>query len=96
MHLSLIGLWQHDIIGSGEVPEMAKDSIFNRFSKNLQKKQLNDLGQRARSTEDIEAEQEILEQAETVEPIKADVTPGRNDPCSCGSGKKYKKCCGAG
>lgn len=20
---------------------------------------------------------------------------GRNDPCSCGSGKKYKKCCGA-
>ena len=26
--------------------------------------------------------------------FKAD-TPGRNDPCSCGSGKKYKKCCGA-
>lgn len=25
--------------------------------------------------------------------IKGDV-PGRNDPCSCGSGKKYKKCCG--
>jgi len=22
-------------------------------------------------------------------------TLGRNDPCSCGSGKKYKKCCGA-
>ena len=20
---------------------------------------------------------------------------GRNDPCKCGSGKKYKKCCGA-
>jgi uncharacterized protein YecA (UPF0149 family) len=20
---------------------------------------------------------------------------GRNDPCSCGSGKKYKKCCGS-
>ena len=26
--------------------------------------------------------------------IKGD-TPGRNDPCACGSGKKYKKCCGA-
>lgn len=26
--------------------------------------------------------------------IKAD-EPGRNDPCSCGSGKKYKKCCGS-
>lgn len=24
------------------------------------------------------------------------VRPGRNDPCSCGSGKKYKRCCGAG
>ena len=22
-------------------------------------------------------------------------TIGRNDPCPCGSGKKYKKCCGA-
>jgi hypothetical protein len=22
-------------------------------------------------------------------------TPGRNEPCSCGSGKKYKRCCGA-
>ena len=21
-------------------------------------------------------------------------TPGRNDPCSCGSGRKYKRCCG--
>ncbi|NQY49564.1 MAG: SEC-C domain-containing protein [Colwellia sp.] len=23
-----------------------------------------------------------------------DKTPNRNDPCLCGSGKKYKKCCG--
>jgi len=22
------------------------------------------------------------------------VRPGPNDPCPCGSGKKYKKCCG--
>jgi hypothetical protein len=21
--------------------------------------------------------------------------PGRNDPCPCGSGKKYKRCCGS-
>ena len=21
--------------------------------------------------------------------------PGRNDPCPCGSGRKYKRCCGA-
>lgn len=27
-------------------------------------------------------------------PQKAVKKPGRNDPCPCGSGKKYKKCCG--
>lgn len=36
-----------------------------------------------------EDEEEI--QAPYVAPVKV----GRNDPCPCGSGKKYKKCCGA-
>lgn len=27
-------------------------------------------------------------------PVVLEKTPGRNDPCSCGSGKKFKKCCG--
>jgi uncharacterized protein len=27
-------------------------------------------------------------------PVRASNTPGRNDPCPCGSGKKYKHCCG--
>jgi uncharacterized protein len=31
-----------------------------------------------------------------VETVRAVVTPGRNDLCHCGSGKKYKKCHGAG
>ena len=30
-----------------------------------------------------------------VEAVRKAVEPGRNDPCSCGSGKKYKKCHGA-
>ena len=29
-------------------------------------------------------------------PIRRKEGPGRNDPCPCGSGKKFKKCCGAG
>ena len=29
------------------------------------------------------------------QPVRADKTPGRNEPCWCGSGKKYKKCHGA-
>jgi hypothetical protein len=27
-------------------------------------------------------------------PVRAAQTPGRNDPCPCGSSKKYKRCCG--
>jgi uncharacterized protein len=30
-----------------------------------------------------------------VEQVVKGAEPGRNDPCTCGSGKKYKKCCGA-
>jgi hypothetical protein len=28
-------------------------------------------------------------------PVRRQAVPGRNDPCPCGSGKKWKKCCGA-
>ena len=28
------------------------------------------------------------------QPMTAEKKVGRNDPCTCGSGKKYKKCCG--
>jgi uncharacterized protein len=31
-----------------------------------------------------------------IDPIRKAPEPGRNDPCPCGSGKKYKKCHGAG
>lgn len=30
----------------------------------------------------------------TGQPIIKDKVPGKNDPCNCGSGKKYKHCCG--
>lgn len=35
------------------------------------------------------------EQQGKVETVVKGKEPGRNDPCPCGSGKKYKKCCGA-
>jgi preprotein translocase subunit SecA len=37
-----------------------------------------------------EAQQEAAVQA----PVRVEKTPGRNDPCYCGSGKKYKFCHG--
>jgi preprotein translocase subunit SecA len=31
---------------------------------------------------------------ESMMPVKVDKVPGRNEPCFCGSGKKYKLCHG--
>jgi len=38
----------------------------------------------------------VTNQSDAVEkkPVHAGAKVGRNDPCPCGSGKKYKKCCG--
>lgn len=74
---------------------MAGNPLERRFEKKQQKSKLEDLSRRARSTEDLEAEEQLLASTEKVEPIKSDAAPGRNDPCPCGSGKKFKKCCGA-
>lgn len=37
----------------------------------------------------------IIEEDESKPQIDTSQKIGRNDPCPCGSGKKYKKCCGA-
>jgi SEC-C motif len=38
--------------------------------------------------------QNNLESQPTIVPVRTEPKIGRNDPCSCGSGQKYKKCCG--
>lgn len=38
-------------------------------------------------------EQALREMPIKREPIVVGPKTGRNDPCPCGSGKKYKKCC---
>ncbi len=42
---------------------------------------------------DASAEDDIQEAESVQEPAKPEKV-GRNEPCPCGSGKKYKKCCG--
>ena len=37
----------------------------------------------------------IIEDLENKPEIDLSQKIGRNDPCPCGSGKKFKKCCGA-
>ncbi len=43
----------------------------------------------------FEAEEEEVPQNEEDTPTTAPSRIGRNEPCPCGSGKKYKRCCGA-
>jgi preprotein translocase subunit SecA len=38
--------------------------------------------------------QALPTEPENLMPVRVDKTPGRNEPCFCGSGKKYKLCHG--
>ena len=71
------------------------DPMSKRYMEKQKAKKLDENDKRARTTDDIKAEEELLKKTPKVEPIKADKMPDRNEPCPCGSGKKYKKCCGA-
>lgn len=42
-----------------------------------------------------ERRKELYREQKSSTTIVKEKKPGRNDPCPCGSGKKYKKCCGA-
>ena len=37
---------------------------------------------------------EVTEEVSRAKPVRTGPKVGRNDPCPCGSGKKYKQCCG--
>lgn len=59
--------------------------------------QLTELNLYADIRVDADAQENLLElEAAQNRPVTQvfEKTPQRNDPCSCGSGKKYKKCCG--
>ncbi len=43
---------------------------------------------------DANKKAELYKQAKLRNTVKGVVKIGRNDPCPCGSGRKYKQCCG--
>ena len=72
-----------------EVREAAPERRQDMSKYREQKQDLNDPNQQA-------AAQQDTREAVRREPIRAEKTVGRNDPCPCGSGKKYKNCHGQG
>ena len=70
-----------------EVREAAPERRQDLSKYREQKQDLNDPNQQA-------AAQQDTREAVKREPVRAEKTVGRNDPCPCGSGKKYKNCHG--
>ena len=62
---------------------------YTESKQNLSQEQLTDPNQAAAAAQDTRAQQPRT-------PIIKDRLPGRNDPCPCGSGKKFKQCHGRG
>ena len=72
-----------------EVREAAPEQRSQRYTE--QKADLDNPAQRAAANQDTRQNAEVRRQ-----PIRKDKLPGRNDPCPCGSGKKFKNCHGRG
>ncbi len=64
-------------------------SQYTESKQNLTQEQMTDPNQAAAAAQDTRAQQPRT-------PIIKDKLPGRNDPCPCGSGKKFKNCHGRG
>jgi preprotein translocase subunit SecA len=47
------------------------------------------------SAEESDIQKASRERSQKQQPLRVEQKVGRNDPCPCGSGKKYKRCCGA-
>ena len=73
-----------------EVQEAALEQPTQRQNYTEQKVDLDDEAQQAA------ANQDTREIEENHTPLVKDKMPGRNDPCPCGSGKKFKNCHGKG
>ena len=78
----------------GQVQEAAPEQRTRRdqyteSKQSLEQEQMVDPNQAAAAAQDTRSQQPRT-------PIMKDKLPGRNDPCPCGSGKKFKNCHGRG
>jgi preprotein translocase subunit SecA len=72
--------------GNGRAPRHVSTSV-DEIEEAFQRKKKRELEQaRMAGSGDTRTVQQVVRSGDKV---------GRNDPCPCGSGKKFKKCCGA-
>lgn len=79
------------------------EQLLNRLQMERNRSFLSDFGEQVPKSdsapppmpyEAMKPSPKAEEQDVKVEPVTVPPKTGRNDPCPCGSGKKYKKCCG--
>ena len=91
------------ILMRGQIPEIQQSEVreaapeqhsqrYNEQKADIQEEQMVDRNQQAAAQHDT---RETAQQVNRI-PIRKDKMPGPNDPCPCGSGKKFKKCHGRG
>ncbi len=89
-----------EILMRGRIPELAREQEVQeaapeQHSQRYQESkgdEMVDQNQKAAASQDTRESA----QAQRREPIRKDKLPGRNEPCPCGSGKKFKNCHGRG
>jgi preprotein translocase subunit SecA len=75
------------LVGASSDQRRAAQATVQDFTRNIQRKKEKEMAElqfAGGSGTSVDKKQAI-----------SDKKAGRNDPCPCGSGKKYKKCCGA-
>jgi preprotein translocase subunit SecA len=73
--------------GNGSRPPRNVATSVDELEESFQRKKRRELDQaRMAGSGDSQPVQQV---------VRGSAKVGRNDPCPCGSGKKYKKCCGA-
>jgi preprotein translocase subunit SecA len=73
--------------GNGRKPPRQVATSVDEIEEAFQRKKRRELEQaRMAGSGDLQTVQQV---------VRGTAKIGRNDPCPCGSGKKYKKCCGA-
>lgn len=97
---SLMGRIYNEVITNLFRATVSSLEDFENMLENMPQEQIHELfGQFDESEFTAEQAGTMLAEAEEAEPIQVtfrrhEAKVGRNDPCPCGSGKKYKKCCG--
>ncbi len=102
---SMVNTMNNRIVGilmRAAIPEMQQEEVheaapevpashnqYTETKQNLDEEQLQDPDQAAAAAQDTREKQQHT-------PIVKDKMPRRNDPCPCGSGKKFKDCHGKG